>query len=295
MRYVLVAIAVSLAVGLGGRGVFRLIRTVRHTSLVAAAWWAVGSQLILTVAWVGMILPQTFSPGIADQIWYLAAVSSICPLVAVLGARRGRIVDWSLFVLLPLIAVLEWPALAEWSRTWNGRRLELEAPSLIAFVLVLLMGVGNFLGTRWTWPALWWAMNWGWVLWNFGTLFGQVKIPREMTLGIVAVFQILFWWSVETAARRKPAASGWDRVWVDFRDHFGILWAFRVMTRINEVAHREQWPWRLTADGLKLVASVNSPAGDPSADPRVDRTFRWLLKQFVDSEWIDTRLSSTER
>ncbi len=294
MRDVLVAIAVSLAVGLGGRGVFRLIRTVRHTSLVAAAWWAVASQMILTVAWAGMFVRQAFSPGVADQIWYLVAVTSLCPLVAVLGARRGRLLDWSLFILLPLIAVLEWIAVAEWPRDGTWRRLELEGPSLGLYGLVLMMGAGNFLGTRFTWAAVWWAMSCGWIVWTLSLACGASDLERQAARACVVVFHLLFWCSVEIAVRRKSTATGWDRVWLDFQNHFGLVWSFRLMPRINEVAQREQWPWRLTADGLQPIASDNTPADDPSADPKVDHTLRWLLKQFVDAEWIDARLSSTD-
>src|SRR5439155_6530825 len=136
-------------------GVFRLMRTVRHTSLTAAAWWSAWSHSTLTVATIGTIAKNLVPPGIVDQLWYLTAVSALCPPVAVLGARRGRAVDWSLFVLLPLIVVLEWPAVAQWSRNWSGQRLELESPSLMAYVLVLAMAAGNFANTRWEWPSAW--------------------------------------------------------------------------------------------------------------------------------------------
>ena len=210
MRDVLVAIAVSLAVGLGGRGVFRLIRTVRHTSLIAVAWWAFGSQMILTVAWAGMLVTPKISPGIADQIWYLVAVSSLCPLVAVLGARRGRLLDWSLFVLLPLIVVLEWIAVAEWPRDWIGHRLELEGPSLGLYCLVLIMGASNYLGTRFTWAAVWWAVSCGWIVWTLSLPNGASDPRREAARAGVVVFHLLFWCAVESpydASRPRPVGT----------------------------------------------------------------------------------------
>ena len=116
----------------------------------------------------------------------------------------------------------------------------------------------------------------------------------------LTISQLVFWMSVVQAVRRPAKLTGsgrspnrptgWDRVWQDFRDHFGIVWSFRLMTRVNEVARREEWPWTLTNDGLRHVSLAHAYAGDPAADPRVDRTFRWLLKQFVDPEWIDARL-----
>lgn len=64
--------------------------------------------------------------------------------------------------------------------------------------------------------------------------------------------------------------------------------------RINEVAQREQWPWILTDNGLKPISNESQPACDPEADPRVNHTFRWLLKPFVDPEWIDERLTASK-
>ena len=66
-----------------------------------------------------------------------------------------------------------------------------------------------------------------------------------------------------------------------------------LMTRVNEVAQRDQWPWSLTTDGFRLVSLGMEYPGEPTSDPRVDQTMRWLLKQFVDAEWIDERLSTT--
>ncbi len=300
MRDVLLVTMMTLTVAIGWFGVFRLRHACCHTSLVAAGWWSVWVQATLTVAVIGTIAKDRIGPGIVDQLWYLAAVFSLCPLIAVLGARRGRIVDWNLFVLLPLVIVLEWPALAEWKRCWNGQRLELEMPSLIAFGLVLLMGAGNFVGTRFTRPALVWIATWGLTVWTFGNPLGKTHFPRESVYSFLTISQLVLWMTVAQAVRRSANVArsgqssnlltGWDRVWQDFRDHFGIVWSFRLMARVNEVARREEWPWTLTIEGLRHVSLAHAQAANPNSDPRVDHTFRWLLKQFVDPEWIDARL-----
>lgn len=295
MPDLLLGTILTLTVAIGWLGLLRLMRTVRHTSLVAAAWWSLWFQTTLTVAAIATIAKHLVGPGILDQLWYLTAVSSLCPLVAVLGARRGRIVDWSLFVLVPLIVVLEWPAIAEWRRCWNGQRLELEAPSLIAFALVLIMGAGNFVGTRLTRPAIVWMVTWSLIVWTFSGSFGQNRVPREPVYSYLVISLLVFWAAVAKAVARKSNATGWDKVWQDYRNLFGTVWSFRLMTRINEVAQRDQWPWTLTADGFRLVSLGMEYPGDPATDPRVDQTMRWLLKQFVDPEWIDARVGATRQ
>lgn len=65
------------------------------------------------------------------------------------------------------------------------------------------------------------------------------------------------------------------------------------MARVNEIARRDNWPWTLTENGLSPVDPKNAIASDPDSDPRVDHTFRWLMKPFVDPEWIDKRLTAS--
>lgn len=296
MPDILLGTMLTLTVAIGWLGFLRLTRTVRRTSLTAAALWGLWFQTTLTIAAITTIAkPLAFPvirPGVVDQLWYLTAVSALCPLIAILGARRGRIVDWSLFVLLPLIAVLEWPAIVQCRRCWNGQRLELELPSLIAFSLVLIMGAGNFVGTRFTRSAIVWIVTWSLVVWTFSGSFGQNRAPREPVYSYLTISLLVFWMATAKAVSRRSEATGWDSVWQDYRNLFGTAWAFRLMTRINEVAQRDEWPWTLTSDGFRLVSLGMEYPGEPHSDPRVDQTMRWLLKQFVDPEWIDERLAS---
>jgi hypothetical protein len=85
--------------------------------------------------------------------------------------------------------------------------------------------------------------------------------------------------------------TGPDRVWHDFRDQFGIVWAQRVRERINERSTLENWPVRLERDGF--VAQTDGAGNDvAAADPRVDHTLRWLLRRFVDEPWLNARLGT---
>ena len=126
MLELLVAAMLIQAVAFGWYGVLRLMRSVRRTSLTSAAAWAAWFQVTLTVTTIATLAKSQVPLGIVDQLWFLTAVSALCPLVAVLGARRGRLLEWSAFIVLPVIVVLEWPALAQLTRCWHGQRLDLE-------------------------------------------------------------------------------------------------------------------------------------------------------------------------
>lgn len=293
MLEMLVATMLIQAVAFGWYGVARLTRSVRHTSLTSAAAWAAWVQMTLTITTIATLFKSRVQPGILDQLWYLTAVSALCPLVAVLGARRSRLLEWSVFIVLPVIVVLEWPALAQLVRCWNGQRLDLELPTQLGYAVVLVMGAGNFVGTRFTLPAF--AFTFCWIVVVF---LDRDSLQKPWMFSepafFVSVAQFCFWnWSFGFSNQPKPLTNGWTRVSLDFRDHFGVVWSARLTARINEVARREQWPWMLTAHGLESAASHSQSTNDPQADPRVDHAFRWLLKPFVDPEWIDERLTAS--
>src|SRR5207248_1708172 len=60
-------------------------------------------------------------------------------------------------------------------------------------------------------------------------------------------------------ARALGAGRPLDRVWRDFRDLFGIVWARRIQERFNDEARKQGLPLRLGIDGLE-DATGNSPA-----------------------------------
>ncbi len=300
MTDVLVAAMLTLAVAIGWIGVVRLTRSVRYTSLTAAAAWAIWFQVTLTVTTIATVAKSRVPLGVLDQLWYLTAVSALCPFVAVLGARRGRLLEWSLFIVLPLIVVLEWPALAQLTRCWHGQRLELETPALIAFGVVMLMSMSNYAfdpqGTSAT--AIFWIGTWLLFVLGIAPMIDWKQFTGEHfpQLLAVVIFQTSVWLHVQEASKRNRRSLDWDRVWIEFQKFFGSVWTLRLMARVNEVATRDQWPWRLTPNGMQPATRDAPHPGSPTADPRVDQTFRWLLKPFVDPEWIDERLrASTDR
>lgn len=268
--------------------------SVRGTSLTAAVFWSGWFQVTLTVATIATFFGRRIGSGWLDQIWYLAAVSALCPFVAVLGARRGRLRDWNLFIVLPLMLVLEWPALAQWEESAFGTPLDLEAPTRIGYGVVLLMGAGNYLGSRWTWPVLSGMIGCCLIVSSLGSVSPTERLNGDILRSVAGLFLLAGFVNALRGAKQSREISGWSRVWLDFRDLFGQVWGTRLMLRVNEVAQREAWPWRLTESGLRPVNEAVSQAVDetvpePNSDPLVDHCFRWLLKPFVDDEWINRR------
>lgn len=282
----------------GGVGLLALCMAMRparavvaETSLVAPWRWLIVGTGVVSVAFVGEW------SGLIDDRWagrcdYLAAVALLAPPLAVLGARRPGAAVWGWFVVLPMICVLGLPAVTGgWWRGGEVAPLRLEAPPLIGFALVLVMGVGNYVGTRFTLPALLYgaavalhaapASEFVAVDRAAGAMFASASL---VGLGIAA------WLAVRAARRPRSARHPLDRLWLDFRDLFGIVWAKRALERVNHSARAQQWPVRLHLDGFAPVeGSEQLPIDDETAE-RIETLLRWLLKRFVEPDWIDRRL-----
>jgi hypothetical protein len=282
--------------------------SLRETALLVAWYWS----LVAVLAWgIAASLPLTAassSPLTSDAAWYLAAVATLCPGIAVLGSRRPVVRVWSWFVLLPLLLVFGAPvATAGWSR--SDATLLIATPTTLGVGIVLLMGTGNYIGTRYSGPALCLAAS---VFAVVGPLSewwgGWWSRESGRTAGVLLVCLSLGWGSWLAARRRPCAEAGWDRVWSDFRETFGVVWSRRVQDRINARAVTEAWDCRLEAWGIvaapHLVSGIDQPAPDGASAlssavnrppslrdiDKLGQALRWHLDRFVSSVWVDRRL-----
>lgn len=263
------------------------------TTMTSAAHWArvafAGWVLALTSDWLSPPAESRWS----DQMWYLACVLSLTPFAAALGAKRPGTRIWSVFVILPLILVLEWPALSRWNGLRPPEQLELEAPALAALGLVLVMGTGNYLGTRYGWPVL-------------GIVCGIVLQLTPLTEHTSPnTVPDLFWraaacsclavslWGLGRKTRQVPQHRGLEQLWSDFRDLFGIAWARRVQEQINAIARQEQWGIQLDFQGFVQDSGAPVEGFSDRDQSQIERAFRWSLRRFVDPEWIHARLAGS--
>ncbi len=106
--------------------------------------------------------------------------------------------------------------------------------------------------------------------------------------------------------------SGWTKVWLDFRDAYGLAWGVRVMERIEALLQSSGVPTRLQWNGFRSAAADFSEGDDlkrphsaldqtdAAAAPdlvtgenltmaAVEPGIRNLLRRFVSNEWIDSR------
>jgi hypothetical protein len=159
-------------------------------------------------------------------------------------------------------------------------QLHLDPPWTIFYGLLVLVGVTNYLPTRFgiaaiclalafffeylgltqvEWPADRRAAIWSWVTWSFA----------------------LSVWVARWRAGHSPAArASVERLWFWFRDHWGVVWALRVCERFNREAALVGWPVRLSWFGLEPADPLRSDEG-PSCPPEAEAAFRGLVRRFA--------------
>lgn len=270
-------------------------RPLRGTTLVGPWLWGGISGTLMTLASLATLPTLKADDGLISLLTYAAAVSTLCPMVALLGARRPQHSAWQ-FVVATLYAILLVPAV-QGGRAGGG--FVIDAPW--SWFMLGLIGVGflNLLPTRF-WPAVV-ALAIGQLSMLSPYLFSiaaptwapqQTRLLVGISLLILSLF-LLRWRAA--VVLRSPAwrdCEPLDRLWLDFRDAFGVLWALRVQQRVNAAAAQYGWPVALSWDGFYDRLS-NQPATAMPAEIRagVEHVMRTVLWRFMSPQWMAERLS----
>jgi hypothetical protein len=247
-------------------------RANRETTLVQTLAWAAAAW----VAWLAALLAEARWPA-TDPLGprYVALCLTACALIGVLGARRQQVGPWN-FVLLGLLAVLLLP-LAE-----GLGSLHLTWPRLLFLAGTLAVGVLNYLPTRLGPVALLFGAGCGLEL--VGVL------PRETVPGAVAqavpvgglLLALAPWASLLQLHRRHQPPAEFDRLWLGFRDRFGVVWGQRVREQFNRAAANAGWPVVLRWSGLRLTPGAALPT--PALQEEIVAGLRAVLKRFGPAE-----------
>jgi len=287
----LLQIISALLTGLALLVCLSLGNPVRKTSLTGAWTWGLAAQASWLLSCTVNAFASVGSP-LLDQLWLWTAILTLCPLIAVLGARRPASRVWNWFIILPLMAVLGWPGFTVISAWPELASLQVQAPACAGFALVAVMGAGNYMGTRFTTPAFLAVLAILLALLPLTTFFPVNQISIQT---VRAAAGIVFAGGVVCAIRQGLRAgleeSRFDRLWFDFRDTFGIVWSIRVQDRLNLIAEKENWQTRLGPHGFEWELKTSLEQRKSTQD-RMEHALRWNLRRFVDPEWIDERLQS---
>jgi hypothetical protein len=241
----------------------RALARSRGSTLCYPLLWAWAAWL----AWLVVVGGGAFWPWCAAPLHcYLALCLTGCAGVAVLGARRPGAAAWN-FVVLGLLAVLLLPV-AEGFGTprLNAIYLSFLGATLAAALL-------NYVPTALAPAAVSLAVACGVQLAGLAT-GGN---PDWLTLSAGCLIGLTPWLGWAALGRRGRAATEFDRTWLAFRDHYGVVWGQRTREQFNRAAANAGWPVTLTWHGLQPAA-----AGKPPEPALPLETLQALLKRFDD-------------
>ncbi|MBA4015882.1 MAG: hypothetical protein C0483_01705 [Pirellula sp.] len=250
------------------------------------------------IAW-GFLNYAGYGSASADSYAnYVAAVLAIAPVLAVLGAKQPQNVAWQ-FIVVTMVGVLLLPVLQGWAYGDAVPHVHPLFRWLIAAHIVL--AVANYFATRYRGSAIVYGIGAALLAGNYlpfrtasddvGAFWGLICFP----LAIVGVAAL--------AWRARNGSRGLQRLWGDFRDAYGAVWALRVAERLNAAANQHSWPVEFTWGDILVIdraqPTATAPARpseaaldalEPEVRHRVERELRSMLRRFVSHAWIVKRL-----
>jgi hypothetical protein len=154
-------------------------------------------------------------------------------------------------------------------------------------LLLVLLGAINYLPTRYGPAALLLAAGQIVALAPYGPL-------RAVSLGVsssvgglaLAAAALGMAWGL---TRQRRAVAPLDRVWLDFRDAYGLFWGLRVMERLNATASQLGWDVELRWSGFRHRHHGRPLEASPQEGPAVRQALGGLLRRFVSSAWLAER------
>jgi hypothetical protein len=207
---------------------------------------------------------------------FAAAGLTLCPVVAVLGAKRpqDRAWHWVVFSLWMVVCI---PAVNS-AFFHPGGGVELHAAQGGFVTALVLLGIANYLPTRHAPFAMLTGLS-QLLLFSEQLSFSLVSSPLLLEEGVV-IYAVAV--AVSPFARRaRPSGESLDAAWLNFRDRFGSFWALRVLTRFNAAADANHWPARIGWSGFRPRAAETAAEKTASTIPAVRRCFHSLLRRFV--------------
>ena len=247
------------------------------TTLTAPCIWiAISAACLAGLALVEMTQPaETIS---MSALRFAVAASTLCPLVAVLGAKRPQDRGWQ-WIVLSLWLIVVWPAAQALAHP-AGPRVELFTPWKMFLAGLVAMGPLNYLPTR-HWLASMLVAAGQLIL--LSDYLGISTLNEWQLPSALACFAIA---AMTVALRRKEHGMTEQTLkddterWLRFRDGFGAFWAIRVMQRVNETAGLRNWPVRLAWTGFESATGEKSPELNKVQNEEIEQTFDTLLRRF---------------
>jgi hypothetical protein len=248
---------------------------------------ALGSGAIALL--VGADEPISSGRDLAGLVHFIASLSVIAALVAVLNARRPGTGAWAILTCLMVsIFLFTWyqeegvgPLLV------HLRPVRLHFPWNVFLALLIVMGTTNYATTKFGSAAFVAAIGLA-IEWRLVTAPDRFT-PTGRSLCYLAIplaYATSVWlaWVAGTLpARYRRRTTDAERIWFWFRDRWGVVWGLRVQDRFNQSAEARKWPLRLTWHGFERASWPSERSVEETIE-EIDTEFRMMLRRFVSAE-----------
>lgn len=289
-----VRLALALLLGILGAVVLvRAAKRLRGGTLLAPWAWSCFSLAALTAAEIAAAISTDEPSNAVIHMRYLAATTTVAPLIALLGAKRPQDRAWQ-WIVLSLLVLLALPSLKAVAID-GGVPPAPHAAWRWLLTAILAAGFLNYAPTRNALAAGLFVLGQCVSLAAYLPSFARRLAECDPIWGLAAVVAAICAAQI-AASRKQPAVEPVDRLWLDFRDAFGALWALRAAERFN--ATSAQCGWRVWLAWSGLRSSGEDRASDqgaasqlaPDVAQGVHQALKSLLWRFVSVDWIAERL-----
>jgi hypothetical protein len=269
---------------------------VRGSTAVPAAAWAVAAAAVLAGEMAARAAGGLADPATAAAVRLVAGALSLCPVMALLGAKRPQHGVWQ-FIVATLAVVLALPAVSA-ALIRPGTPPDVHPLGRWFLVGLALVGWLNFAATRHGLAAAVVAAGQIVLLREFLPIVPFARAPTAMVdaAGCLAVglgAAMAAGQSAVAGLRRAaagatrsqgihPLAARVDPAFLALRETLGAAWTLRIAERFDAVAAARGWPCRLRFSGLE----VNGPVDAEAWQREAARAFHALARRFVSHDWL---------
>lgn len=276
-----------LALGVAGVLVLSYGRyRVRGTTLMAPLGWTLFSLVMLVGGELLLVLFGAGEAGWTGPLRFAVAMTTFCPLMAVLGAKRPQDRGWQ-FIVLSLWLLLMVPS-GQAVLFQPGEPLELFPAWSWFLTVLLLMSLANYLPTRHWMSSLMVFAGQAWLVGEHLPM-ARFEVGELGRLGAVALMLGGAALAALGLPARRRGRTPIDGVWIDFRDWFGAVWGLRVAERLRTNSSMYGWGVAPTWSGFVMIDEKQMPQ---QTEEELLRSLRTLLRRFVSPQWIAERLQN---
>ncbi|MFP6672015.1 MAG: hypothetical protein VB857_11425 [Pirellulaceae bacterium] len=265
------------------------VRRLRGSTLMGPWSWALLGLWFVAAVEVYRGLNSAASDHWFLTIQFAAAVTTLLPAVALLGAQRPHDRIWQ-FVVASLWLILVLPAVKN-SLLEPAAIFQLHPAWGWSLWVLVVVGLINRICTRYWFSALLVTVGQCRLLSGqlpgLGQDVGAAGTLIALGCFVLAILLVHVQWRWDPAIPPRT----FNQAWRDFRDLYGVLWAFRIADRINTLAERQEWDLQLRWQGLASPAADGDQVPVPAeVEVVLCQNMRNLLRRFVAVDWLDSRL-----